>query len=48
VADDFGVGESKLEGIPKADIELKLLTKMKEDQQKMLNDPNSNGELTLK
>jgi len=29
--------------MPQADIEILLQTVLKEDQQKMLNDPNSNG-----
>ena len=47
IGQDFGSGVAAGSGPTKADIEFKLLEKQKEEQTKVLNDPNG-GKLSLK
>ena len=47
IGSDFGSGLAGASGSSKADIEFKLLEKQKEEQTKILNDPNG-GKLSLK
>jgi hypothetical protein len=47
IGNDFGSGLAGASGSSKADIEFKLLEKQKEEQTKILNDPNG-GKLSLK